>query len=236
MLQDMRKFKAGGLNYNLRRNNAFTLVELLVVIAIISILAGILMPALENAISSARTVSCANNIKQLNNALQYYVLDYEGYFPSGKLLASGDGESDFWWNKFPAYLEATDSTGKYIIRDVTNNYSLTPLLICPENTSDKIFYQSYAHNRYCGSLPWRDVCYVYPKLESISNPSEKILIGDGRVYYKLQTYSDVYTPEAPTVQSSIRYRHNVQANLLWADGHVAVFGESLSGQRYLITE
>ena len=57
---------------------AFTLVELLVVIAIISILAGLLLPALERALESARTTVCISNLKQLHVCMSMYANDY-GY-------------------------------------------------------------------------------------------------------------------------------------------------------------
>ncbi|MHC4874713.1 MAG: type II secretion system protein [Planctomycetota bacterium] len=102
--------------------NVFTLVELLVVIAIISVLAGMLLPALENAIGSARKASCMSNLRQMGQVLHSYSNDF---------------------NRFPIYPLGGGGSGnnaglRYIREDaydaMVGSHGLTDgLLLCPAN-------------------------------------------------------------------------------------------------------
>jgi prepilin-type N-terminal cleavage/methylation domain-containing protein len=90
---------------------AFTLVELLVVIAIISILASMLLPALESAIEQARRASCLSDRRQNHMQLTYFANDHRGLLPQTvKDWSRGNREMQpGYWE--PAYLASGSAPG-----------------------------------------------------------------------------------------------------------------------------
>jgi len=64
------------------RRTGFTLVELLTVIAIIAVLAAILFPVFSSARAKARSARCLSNMQQIGQAIELYVQDNHGFYPT----------------------------------------------------------------------------------------------------------------------------------------------------------
>ncbi len=110
----------------MRRNrDAFTLIELLVVIAIISVLAAMLLPALQGALDSARTAQCASNLKQLALMVNLYTDENADYLPSWTQWGS-TSTNQFWWTKLK-------SAGHLTQRDIATKLADNPgrVTCCP---------------------------------------------------------------------------------------------------------
>ena len=70
------------------KRHGFTLVELLVVIAIISVLVGMLFPAVQQVRAAARQASCLNKLRQLSLACHNHLSSTQKY-PPGCVLGQG---------------------------------------------------------------------------------------------------------------------------------------------------
>jgi prepilin-type N-terminal cleavage/methylation domain-containing protein/prepilin-type processing-associated H-X9-DG protein len=66
---------------NKKMKRAFTLIELLVVISIISLLMGILVPALGKAKAQAQRAYCSSNLRQIGVAFKVYLDDNRDIMP-----------------------------------------------------------------------------------------------------------------------------------------------------------
>jgi len=129
-------------------SRGFTLVELLVVIAIISVLIGLLLPAVQSAREAARRCSCTNNVAQLGLALHTYEFTHEAFPPgvtgdAGPIRNVAEGKHVGWIIRLLPFMEEqalerhfTPEDGVYAESNTTVREARIPWLTCPSsNTS-----------------------------------------------------------------------------------------------------
>lgn len=75
------------------KRKAFSLLELLAVVSIVSILMGLLIPAVQMARESARVMCCKNNLKQLGLAIQLHEQSL-GHLPGAGWGSAWTGDPD----------------------------------------------------------------------------------------------------------------------------------------------
>ena len=114
----------------------FALIELLVVISIIAVLAALLFPVYTSAKKSAARAVCQSNLRQIGEAFEAYLADYDGCYPN-------TGDPYLWMGRawrwpmrkylgFHAAYDFSNPAGALQITGRTNT-----VLACPADPTDK---------------------------------------------------------------------------------------------------
>ncbi len=199
----------------------FTLVELLVVIAIIAILMAMLLPALKMARERARSAKCMSNTRNIGQALAQYVVEFNDYYVVSHSRQYGGGHA--WIMELKRYLKsiqvywcpsatkASNWDGKYFVPSDRR---------FPYGINDWGWLENLGYtggDMGLGGAEDLGGHYARKKTGDLKNATEMICFLDSNASGFWDGVVDPCNPDLPGEGPG--YRHNMGANIVFADGH-----------------
>jgi prepilin-type N-terminal cleavage/methylation domain-containing protein/prepilin-type processing-associated H-X9-DG protein len=201
----------------------FTLIELLVVIAIIAILAGMLLPALARAKSTAVSAQCLNQMRQVGLATVMYADDHGGFLPRSSHSAMAYGQKPWGYALVP-YLSVKEFTQP----DSVWTNLFTTLYRCPKDNGKRTDW-SYGKNVYPELSAQESGGPTWNRLSQIPRPAGTVIFAEKSSSSMADhLMAHFWTQGAkPEVDQN---RHSGKSNYVYCDGHAAKqrFGDTFS--------
>lgn len=215
---------------------AFTLLEVLIVVGVLALLFSLLIPGLSSARAQAKRTTCASNIRQLALANTMYAQENKSRCVPG--AADFVANLKRWHGSRATTAQPFDSANGPLVPYLGTDRAIRD---CP--ALDDFRTNAGAFERGCGGYGYNNA-YIGVQgramaggftiesdktgtiLERIKNPAETLMFSDtafasaGLIEY---SFAEPRFQPATDFRAdpSIHFRHSLQSNIAWSDGHVS---------------
>ena len=191
----------------MRKRWTFTLIELLVVIAIIAILAGMLLPALNQVKQTGYSIRCLSNFGQIGKACLLYQSDYDDYLMGyyNDFTTSWGADKRCWYDSLTPYLHSNQPYGGLTVRQNMYNGNLAcPVVKQKEGSISSTTYTTGVNLSY--------TLHVKCRVTRIKSPSAMAYLGEIE-----DTVPRVY--EHFGSNTRLKAQHRKKSSVFFVDGH-----------------